>query len=494
MNSAATNAKPKTSTSYTEDGHLKARQKRRGNLTALLFFSATLVFIGIFTQQNVFLAGNDTSRFAHMESLADYGVSYIDQSRYSWTVDKVTINGHDYSNKPPVPAIIGAGVYLLIREATGWTFATHETSCIYLLTLILAGIPTAFLVAMFYLALGVYPSISPVVRHLTTVALAVGTILTSYSVTLNNHTNTAALIFAALYAAWNGRGVLAGMALTLAICFEPSLGIGFVPVVLWIVSDKKKSAGFDCLVSLCLGAMLFLGANQFTVGSILLPKMVPGAIDHSSYFSNTMAGVLLPQTWYYPFAVLFGGHGFFSVSPVLLFGIAGVCRASMRQIVLKQSWCIFIAVTLCAEIFFHIIVGGSYSGWAYGFRYLIPLIPVILFFIPAAINAFSSRLYAIILPVSILFAVIGVYNPWPPCYEQEAHKDPIASMVTNPVGGNAAAFLGRHWPNSALSDLTGYLFVNRDPALRDMYYYYFFISKGDIAFAMKYRVTAGKSE
>ena len=41
--------------------------------------------------------------------------------------------------------------------------------------------------------------------------MAMGTLLTSFSVTLNNHTIAAALLFASIYSAWQGKNFIAGL-------------------------------------------------------------------------------------------------------------------------------------------------------------------------------------------------------------------------------------------------------------------------------------------
>jgi hypothetical protein len=172
----------------------------------------TLLPLIFLTHRSVFLAGNDASRFAQIEALVDYREPYVDHSRYRWTVDRVQIGDHVYSNKPPVMALAGAAVYAVLKTLTGWTFRTDEGHVVRALVVILVGLPTAWLVARFYAALGWHRGISPGARWLTTVALAWGTILTSFSVTLNNHTVAAALLFAAVVDACRGRPAWAARA------------------------------------------------------------------------------------------------------------------------------------------------------------------------------------------------------------------------------------------------------------------------------------------
>jgi len=69
---------------------------------AVLVFVLTLAALAPLTHDVVFLAVNDASRFAQIESLADYGSASIERSRYAWTIDRAVIGGRLYSDKPPL--------------------------------------------------------------------------------------------------------------------------------------------------------------------------------------------------------------------------------------------------------------------------------------------------------------------------------------------------------------------------------------------------------
>jgi hypothetical protein len=461
---------------------------RSRRIAAAVAFLLTFLPLSVLTHRNVFPAGNDASRFAQIEALVDYREPYIDHSRYRRTVDRVEIGGHSYSNKPPVLALAGTAVYAVLKTITGWTFRSHEGNVVRTLVILLVALPTACLVSLFYLALAWHPRISRLNRWLTTAALAWGTILTSFSVTLNNHTVAAALLFAAVVAACRGRAVWAGLWAGLTVCVDAVPGLIIVPILLWIVHDTAGRRGMARSLIVFAGcAVLFLLADWIIVGSLLPPKLVPGGIDRSSSFGKSAGGVLLPERWTYPVECLVGGHGFFSVSPVLIFGAIGLYLALRRPLVLSTRWCWLIAAGVGLQILSHIVLAGSYGGWSYGFRYLIPVVPLLLFFAPAVLTRWRTRAFAPVLVVSVLFALLGVYNPWPPGYEQESAKNVIASQVTNPVGGNAAAWLEQHFPGSAAAVRAGTLFISGDPGRRRAYYAYFFASKGDLERMQRYK-------
>ena len=111
------------------------------NVSAWLgVFVSALAFFALLTHDSAFLSGNDASRLAQIESLVDHGQGNIDASRYRWTKDRVTIDGKNYSNKPPLLAIAGAAAYAVIKPATGIGFGSDEPRTIYWLTLIVIGV------------------------------------------------------------------------------------------------------------------------------------------------------------------------------------------------------------------------------------------------------------------------------------------------------------------------------------------------------------------
>src|SRR5437868_3611985 len=66
---------------------------------------------------------NDGSRLATVESLVDRGTWAIDDSQFvrptddsgAGTLDKLRIDGRYYSDKSPVPALLMAGEYALLK-------------------------------------------------------------------------------------------------------------------------------------------------------------------------------------------------------------------------------------------------------------------------------------------------------------------------------------------------------------------------------------------
>lgn len=448
---------------------------------AAIFACAAALYLAT-AHPRVFAAGNDASRFAQIESLLDYGTATIERSRYGTTVDRVELDGRVYSNKPPFLSFVGAALYWPLQALTGWRFSNPdaEPSLVRWLTFLLVGLPAALGVALFDRALAGRPSPD---RALLTVGLAAGTLVFSFAGTLNPHVPAATLVLAAALATRAGRPLSAGLAIGVAVAVDLLPGLGFVPFVALALAFEKDGRSARLLrfaAGLVPGFAGLLATNVATTGSWRTPKLMPGAVDLSAQAGPSVAGVLLPDSWLYPVELLLGSHGLFVVSPILLLGAAGLWRATRSEAPRERRFWRAMAAAMVAQFLGHALLAGSYGGWSYGYRYLLPIQPLLLFAGAHALEAPRRRtVFAALLVPSVVFAALGAYHPWPPAFEQQGSGVPEAMMVKNPIGANAAAFAARHAPDSGAAQWLGRRFVSRDEHLRQRYYLLFFASRGD---------------
>lgn len=451
---------------------------------ALVFALACLLYGGT-THRRVFAAGNDASRWAQIESLVDHGRTDLGASRFRGTVDRVEIGGREYSNKPPTLALAGAALYAGLQPLTGWRLdGGGAAAVLWTVTFLLVGVPTAALVALFRAAADRFPGADIAGRRLLTLALGAGTLLFSFAGTFNNHSLPAFLLFAAFVAILADRAFLAGAACGLAAAIDLLPGLGLAPFLLAGMPglrSSRRAAALRFGAGVALGLAVLVASNLYVVGSPWPPKLVPGAVDFSAQAGPSAGGVVLPESLSYPLETLFGGHGLFFVSPVLLLGAAGLWTCVRRPPVGERRTWIALALGLTVQWAGHALLAGSYGGWSYGFRYLLPIQALLLLPAAAALSGARRALLLALLPVSVLFAALGAYHPWPPAFEQESHRHPVASLVRNPVGGNAAAWAAANLPESAFARSLGERFVSRDPVERRRYFELFFGSKGDLA-------------
>ncbi|MGE0606590.1 MAG: hypothetical protein AB7O62_05630 [Pirellulales bacterium] len=154
-------------------------------------------------QQRPFLSGNDRSRWLTVRSLVEHGTYAIDDvlQEPGWdTIDMVRHDGHLYSSKPPLLATLLAGEYWLIHKITGRTLGTHPFEIgrfmlitINVLPLLLAFVALGRLVERF--------GTTDWGRIFVMAAATLATFLTTFAITLNNHSVAAISAILAVAAA-----------------------------------------------------------------------------------------------------------------------------------------------------------------------------------------------------------------------------------------------------------------------------------------------------
>jgi hypothetical protein len=236
-----------------------------------------------------FLSANDRSRWCTIRALGDHGTYAIDHIIFdvkgrripNWhAIDLVKHRAadgqeHYYSSKPTLLPTLLAGEYWLIKNLTG---ATLETRLFYVARLML------LLTNVLPLVLGLWLLARIVEKYGTTdlgrifvmACASGGTFLTTFAITLNNHTIAAVGVIATLAAAlpiWmEGRRdwryfVLAGLAAAFtaanelpALAFFAAMAIGLA-----LCSWQRALIGF--LPSALLVAAAALGTNYLAHGT-----------------------------------------------------------------------------------------------------------------------------------------------------------------------------------------------------------------------------------
>jgi hypothetical protein len=196
-----------------------------------------------------FQSANDKSRWATIRALGDHGVYSIEhiifysdgsQVRGWHTIDLVRHRGpdgreHYYSSKPTLLSTILAGQYWLIKQATGLSLSEPRDVWTIARTMLVLTNVVPLVIALGLLARLIDDLGQSDWGCLFTFAAAcLATFVTTYSVTLNNHSLGACTLVFALAAAvpiWQGRGqwwhfALAGLFFALTAAGElPALAM-----------------------------------------------------------------------------------------------------------------------------------------------------------------------------------------------------------------------------------------------------------------------------
>jgi hypothetical protein len=404
--------------------------------------------------QRPFLSANDRSRWMTVRALVEQGTYAIDDivGQPTWdTIDMVQHRGRDgklhfYSSKPPLLATLVAGEYWLIHRLTGWTLGDHpyEIGRAMLVTInILPMLLLLVCVAWWAERLGT----TDAGRVFVVATAALGTMLGTFAVVLNNHlpaaVSAAVALFAVVRIILDGeRGwryfFLAGLAGAFAAANElPALAfLACIGVMLAWRAPRPTALAF--LPAVAIVAAAFFGTNWLAHESLRPPYMhrsLTDPADNWYHYTYTVNGQDKPSYWQspqgidvgepsqatYAMHVLVGHHGIFSLTPVWLLSMAGIAIwLSSGDGPRRELAALVGGLTIVCLVFY---IGlrpqgdRNYGGMTSGFRWMFWFAPLwLLAMIPAADRLARSKigmaLAAALLTFSVLSASYPTWNPW----------------------------------------------------------------------------------
>ena len=419
--------------------------------------------------EGTFVIGRrDSSRVTPENAYGDYGIVFED----GWTtIDKVLNPAgrgdetaksqvHEYySSKPPLPAVLMAGEYWLLKHTLGWSIAGRPGPVVRVGLLTFNLLP--FLLYLWMLSrLAEWYGATDWGRLFVVAAAAFGTLLTPFLITFNNHVLAAFAALAALYAALPvafpeapgggrvrggaGRFAAAGVAAGLLFNFELP-GAAFIAalgLLLLLRAPVRTLLWFT--PPLLLLVATYFALNHLATGQWLpvYEKIdtpwyqYPGSI-WATIYQGTGHGIEFAKytesRWMYAFHLLFGHHGWFSLTPINLLGAAGMTLAFVhlwkRMRAGRQpdapatpGWDLTAAgaaaVSAVVFVFYACVVStANYGGWTNGPRWLLWLTPLWLFSALPVADWFGRRrwgraLCLALLALSVLSASYSDWNPW----------------------------------------------------------------------------------
>jgi hypothetical protein len=477
-------------------GRNGTRTRRSLAVWVALFFFLVWAF---FTHSHVG-SFNDRSRMAAVESLVHRGTWIIDESPFARTVDRIYVDGHFYSDKPPVLTFIASGVYAVLHKGFHLTLDASwcdldESPChcrafcsgrsdenpdwaYYLLTLALVGLPSALMLALFYHITGLFGFDNPAALLLTA-TLGLATQVFPYSTVFNSHIPAAACLLASFYALLKVRlleaqaghntrrwlfvaGLLAALALTFDLGtglffvaffgyaawetlahpgttgavagqisgqeqFRPP-GTGRVPGLFATLASAAKRLPWPYLLGGLLPIALMAFLDYQIVGNPLPPYMYTPGYDYpGSRFPQTIAGNRGPENVLaYGLRLLFGDHGLFALSPVLLWAVVALVWVWRDHRSHLRGTAALVGLTSSLFALYFIFFTDNFGGAAYGPRWYTVFIPLLFFFVAAtwgnrispgsevAESVFWTRrlLFVALAAISLFNSTQGALNPW----------------------------------------------------------------------------------
>jgi hypothetical protein len=398
-----------------------------------------------------FLSANDRSRWVTARALVEHGTYAIDDivSERGWdTIDMVKHRGRDgqehlYSSKPPLLATVMAGEYWIIHQITGATLADFPYEigrCMLVVNNVIPMLIYFILLALLAERFGT----TDWSRVFMMAAATFGTFLTTFVVTINNHTPAAVCVAIALYAAtrigYDGQRalryfVVAGFFAALAVTNElPALSLFALlgVVLLWLAPRETALAYLPA--SLLVAAAAF-GTNYLAHDSWRPPYMhrsQTDAADNWYDYSYLRDGRLRDSYWRDPVGVdrgepsvalyalhaTVGHHGVFSLTPIWILSVWGL--ALFWRSGQHRALAVSIATLslVCLAFYLSRPLGDrNYGGMTSGFRWMFWFAPLwLVALLPAADRLATSRigrgLALVLLALSVISVSYPTWNPW----------------------------------------------------------------------------------
>lgn len=403
---------------------------------AIIAVSLCLSFVRLLEAEPLGSA-NDKSRWCTVWALVERGTYQIDEviRRPQWdTIDKVRLNDHFYSTKPPLFSTLVAGLYWLEKQMLGWTLDDNLAATVRLLLVFVNLIPWG--IALWWLSRMIrrYAS-SPVTVVLVTVTAAFGTLLTPFLTTLNNHVPAAICVIIALDAAmritldgdrrwwWFS---LCGFFAALAVCNElPAAAFGAAIFGLLVWKERQPTLSYFLPAALLPIAAFFI-TNAIAIGGIRPAYMFYGKEPYvyvhegvPSYWTSPKGidqAKDSPLTYFLHCTI--GHHGLFSLSPILLLSVLGWGIGLRRNAPLRDYLAMGLGLTLIVLGYYLTRFDNyNYGGNSVALRWLLWLLPFWMLPLMVAVDRFESRRWfrglclTLLLP-SIFAAWYPRTGPW----------------------------------------------------------------------------------
>ena len=398
---------------------------------------------------------NDRSRWATVKALVEDGKFVIGQRddpnlhtgykddgilfRPLYRSLDVVMNpktGAFYSSKPPLYTVIVAGEYWILHHTLSWTIDGDRwpVTCTILITFNV--LPLVLMLWLMSKLIEEYGT-TDWGRMFAMASACFGTFLTTFAVTLNNHTPAATCAFLAVYPLLRGRSqhphpyrpcelLLSGFFAGMTMCLDlpgAALTAGVGLVVL-----RQSYRGLYWFVPMALLPIIALfGLNYLAIGEFNLVYAKFGGPWYEYPGSYWLRRKLVPlpegidfanePKEVYAFHMLFGHHGLFSLTPIWILAFLGMIKNLFRGRSLP-SWYNPIVLGISAIVIaFYVYQTNNYGGYTSGPRWQFWLSPLyIIGMIPLldswADSTWRRRIGYAFLGVSIFSACYAVWNPW----------------------------------------------------------------------------------
>lgn len=416
-----------------------------------------LGFALLYSHVEVGMSGNESGRFATIQAIAEQGVFHIEKCNFR-TVDRAVRNNHVYYDKLPFLPLCLAGVYAPLHRWGKINFVDNYHLSIYLINFLLGAVVNCLLFLWLFDLLRSVKKGSVTLKFLLALGGVAGSWIISYSTMLNNHTPAALAVlgvFVALmrYARCSAlpAALLAGTGAGIAGLIELPCGIFFglatLGGIFWSAPAEKRfahtaaAAGMGALCVIAGALINFIAYDTF------LPLYMSSAGGKGTYSPTAH-----PDLLYYWYHALLGDRGLFAYTPFLLAGVWYCVRGFKKLSTPERA----LGAGACAFLCFYLFCTNEFGGQSYGFRYLIPIIPLLWywggkFFLELPPGSWKAPLLALLITWGVITGVAGAYFPFN--IGNEGVRSPEGHFTRNfsSFGGNLLCWSYENFPRSSFT-------------------------------------------
>ncbi len=359
---------------------------------AILVIAFCSLLLLIFSFTGYRLSTNPRSRLITVERLLEAGTfahsSPADTTPMEMSADAVMIKGSLYSSKPPLYPVILATEAWPVKLLTGWKFHEHQTFFARFLAFLNQIIP--YLLFLFLaLRFAIRTTSDRWTLILLMLSLSIGILPFAYTLDINNHTPGSLLLFFSFVIlqkllsgeangmrSYAGLGILCGL---MAMFELPGLLFALFFLGLAATADRKKTiaAAGAFLIPVLFSSYLF-----YIISGNPLPFYTQeGIYEYAGSFleADRKIRTFTEPRINYLFHSLFGHHGMFVMSPVLLIGFAGLLSKMFTGGRGGRIMWIGIAICMVTIAGYVVFRTYNYGGWCIGMRWYILFMPLLMF-------------------------------------------------------------------------------------------------------------------
>ena len=380
-------------------------EKNKGLWILGIYFFLSIYLLPMFPHGG---SANELTRWATAASLVEKGSFEI-----SWTesligknVDTARVNDRTYSNKPPGTAVLAAPFYAVTRLFVGAPDASNIRVSWFVMRFFLSTVP--LLILGFWL----YTRESD---EISLAALMFGTPLFVYSLLFFSHVLVAVLLYFAFRLLYDteriflrncvAAGFLCGFAVTCeftAIVPVAVFGVGL------IFADKRNENRWQNVFFFALGglpfAVLLLLYNYSVFGTPFTTSYAYESFpEWAEVAGQGVFGIGFPTLSNIYLLLFSPARGLFFFAPILLLPIVAFFTSRERK-----TW--RHRVKIAAILVSILVLGGhgaAHGGWAFGARYLVFVLPLMLdSFFDGEIFEFSNVWQGALFAISFLLCTI----------------------------------------------------------------------------------------